>query len=213
MTESLGFLNPSLRKVQERYLKLLNSAMKNTLDYYYELLNVYTQEITSFERLKEKTNNEEGLQAAIWSPHTVINSRMFHYDEWLTNPIHNYFCYEQKHKILPKLIEFLASYNMLDDEEKKKFSEIRLRNKYQEYLDEIWKPHTDFIGFLKGQKDERENLKYTFKYPAKPSRSNAYRQLAEFEKKREEYMKDIESQENCIKEIEEWKKLYESVKK
>lgn len=183
-----------------------------TLESYNELLDVYTQEVTLFEELKKKTNIERGINTVRWSSHSVINCRMFHFDEWLTNPHHDYFCYEQKQKILPKLIVFLALYNKLNDIEKDKFEEIRLKNKNQEYLDELWLPRLNFIEFLNEQKKERENKKYSVRSPVKPSRPNAYRKLAEFDRQKEEYSKNIKSEENCIKEIEVWRKLYESVK-
>jgi hypothetical protein len=184
-------------------------TMSRILQHYDNLLKVYTDEVTLFEKQKEEFNKVEGSNKDVSSPHSVINHRMFHFDEWLTNPFHNYFCYEQKKKILPLLIRFISEFNQLTNDEKEIFEKSRIKDKYQEFLDELWKPKLDFLKFLDLLKKERDEHKLTFRYPPKPSRSNAHRQLAEFEKKKTDYWKDMDSNENCIKEIAEWKKIYE----
>ncbi|WP_298136917.1 hypothetical protein [Flavobacterium sp.] len=186
--------------------------MSKIIEYYNKLLEVYTGEIIYFENEKDRVNKEESPHSVRWEPKAVINTRMFHFDEWLTNPYHNYFCYEQKKKILPLLIEFISAYNQLTDNEKEEFEQERTKNKYQEYLDELWKPKLNFISVLDALKKERQNLKETFDYPSKPSRPNAHRQWEEYDKKIKEYWKKVEVEDNCIKEISDWKNIYESIK-
>lgn len=183
--------------------------MNKILEHYNNLLEVYTEEVTLLEMQKEKINEKEGSNTLVFSPHSVINSRMFHFNEWLNNPCNNDLYYEKKKKILPLLIRFISEFNKLNDAEKEDFEKSRKKDRYQEFLDDLWKPKIEFLNFLESLRKERDEYKLTFKSPPKPTRPNAHRQWAEFEKKKDEYWKEIDSNENCIKEIAEWKKIYE----
>jgi hypothetical protein len=56
-------------------------TMSRILQHYNNLLKVYTEEVTLFEKQKEEFNKAEGSSKDVSSPHSVINHRILHFDE------------------------------------------------------------------------------------------------------------------------------------
>lgn len=184
--------------------------MEELLRLYTELLKVYTEQVQKLEALKVEQSKEHRIE---WVPQLALNSRLFTYDEYLQNPFHGGFCYEEKNLIIPHLVNFIANYDYSSDDVKEEFEQRKPKNDYQRYLDDILFKKMLFIDFLKSQLRELQELQYTYKIPNQPSRKNAIRQIAKYKSDREEYFEKIDSLNRCRTEVNERLKIVEEIKK
>jgi len=184
--------------------------METITQLYQTLLEAYTEQVKGLENKKKETQKQHHIE---WIPHVVLNSRMFTYDEYLTNVYHGGFCYEEKNNVMPHLVNFLAVYEKSSDEEKTTFENLKPKNEYQQYLDELYIGKGAFIAFLESQLKELQNKESNCRYPSRPQRSNATRQLAKYREDKEKYDEDIESINRCRKEINERIELFNELLK
>ena len=161
---------------------------------YDDLLKSYTEQVVKLEKIKL-----EHRQIS-WSPFGVLDSRIFIYDEYLTNDLHRGFCYEEKNLIMPYLVQFMAEYEQSSEEEKAKLEEIKPKSQYQESLDNLSTASLPFIDFKKMKLKELTNLKYSFTIPFPPKRRNATRQIAQYQEDRKKYFEQLDILERCKKE-------------
>ncbi len=180
--------------------------METILKLYQTLLEAYTDQVKGFEERKKKTESEEGHRIE-WVPHLILNSRMFTYDEYLTNIYHGGLCYNEKNCVMPHLVNFLAAYENCSDEEKAAFDNVKPKNEYQQYLDELYIGKEKFSEFLQSQLKELRDKEYNYKPPSRPQRSNATRQLAKYREEMQEYEEKIASINRCREEVNKRIKL------
>lgn len=175
------------------------------------LIDVYRIQIEKLETPADDVGDHSKAKSPRWSAFGVLNSRVFLFDEWLTNPYHLNFCYEEKKAIIEPLIKFISAYNKLSEEDRVKFDQKKVRNSLQENFDELWTDKIDFLEFTKRLKKEREERKMDINYPSKPSRPNAHRQWNEFERLKKIYWEEVDSEKRCIEEIKVWEDIFNSV--
>ena len=168
------------------------------LKLYNDLLDKYTEQIVKLKKLRSEYSNEHNVS---WVPFTVLNSRMFMFDEHLKNIHHSGFCYEEKNLIMPYLVNFMATYESASDKENAEFIKLKPKNNYQESIDNIIKKASPFLQFHKSLLNDLEDLKYSYTIPIAPKQRNATRQLAKYKKDRKEYFENIEILNKCKKEV------------
>lgn len=183
--------------------------MDELLKLYIEPLKVYTEQVQKLEALKVEYSKEHRIE---WIPQVALNSRIFTYDEYLQNPFHKGFCFEEKNLIIPHLVKFIATYDYSSDEVKTEFEKQKPENEFQGYLDDVLFQKQPFLDFLKSQLRELRELEYTYKIPSQPSRKNATRQIAKYKIDREEYLKKRETLNRCRDEVNERIKIVEEIK-
>lgn len=179
--------------------------MNNLFKLYSDLLNIYTEQVKKLELLKSEAEKTKRVELV---PHMALNHRMFTYDEYLQNPSYGGFCYIEKNIIMPYLVPFFVAFDNSSEEIKIEFEQLKPKNQYQKYLDELLgKIKIPFIEFLKLQLHELQEIQYRYDIPSRPTRSNATRQQAEYEKNRKKYFEKVESLNRCREEINERIKL------
>ncbi|MCB0743607.1 MAG: hypothetical protein KDC67_06870 [Ignavibacteriae bacterium] len=170
--------------------------MEKILKLYSELLQVYTEQIKHFEQVKESNKRIQ------WNPVSVLNSRMFIYDEYLLNPYHGRFCFEEKNAVMPYLEEFIAHYELLVPEQKIEFEAQKYKNGYYLSLDALINDSIPIIDFLKSQLVELERQRLNCNKPFPPKRKNANRQKAKYLEDKKEYEGQMRSLQNCFEEVQ-----------
>jgi hypothetical protein len=181
--------------------------METTLNLYQRLLEVYTEKVKGLEEKKKILEAEIGHQIG-WIPHMVLNSRMFTYDEYLTNIHHGGFCFEEKNHVMPHLINFLAAYEKSSEEDRGIFENLKPKSEYQKYLDTLYLTKGDFSEFLQFQLKELQDKENSYRPPFRPQRRNATRQLAKYREDMNEYEEKIDSINRCRQEVTERINLY-----
>lgn len=179
--------------------------MESILKLYQTLLEVYTEQVKGLESRMKEAQKEHHIA---WVPHAVLNSRMFTYDEYLTNVYHDGFCYEEKNHVMPHLINFLAAYEKCSDPDNATFENLKPKSEYQQYLDELYLGKGAFSDFLQSQLKELQTKASEIRYPSRPQRTNATRQLAKYREDLNEYEEKIESINRCKQEVNERIKLF-----
>lgn len=182
--------------------------MNDLLDTYNNLLQIYTEQVQKFEKIKNEDLNKHLIQ---WIPFSLLNSRIFVYDEYLQNPYYGGVGYEEKKKIMPNLVRFIVTYENSSEETVKKFEKQKTTNEYQNHLDEII-PKIPFLDYLKGLLRELQEQQYQYSIPFPPKRSNATRQLAKYKEDMVKYQDKIASLNRCRDEINERIKFVEEIK-
>jgi len=193
---------------QENLFKHKRIKMSKLLDSYIELLEIYTEEVIKLESLRDK----EADQYPRWNPAMTLNDRMFTYDEYLNNNSHRGYCYKEKNVIIPFLLKFIAVFENSSEATKLDFENLKPKNQYQEYLDDLFSKKTPFLDFLKSQLNELQDSKNKNITPFPPIRKNATQQQLKYEKYRKEYREEIESLDRCRKEVIARIKTFEELK-
>lgn len=169
------------------------------------LLDVYTEQVKGLEEEKKKLAVKHSID---WIPHMVLNSRMFTYDEHLTNIHHGGLCFNEKNRIMPHLVNFLAAFEKCSDEEKTSFENLKTKNEYQQHLDELYVGKGKFLEFLQAQLKELREREYRCRIPSRPQRSNATRQQAKYREDMKAYEEEIASINRCRDEVNKRIQLY-----
>ncbi len=186
--------------------------METTLKLYQTLLEAYTEQVKGLEDRKKKAEAEVGHRID-WLPPAVLNSRMFTYDEYLTNIYHGGFCYEEKNHVMPHLVNFLAAYEKCSDADKESFQNSKPKNEYQKHLDELYLGKGRFSEFLQSQLKELRKSEDNYRAPYPPQQRNATRQLAKYQEEKREYEEKIASLNRCREEVNERINLYNELMK
>jgi hypothetical protein len=183
--------------------------MATIFELYKTLLETYTEQVKGLEAAKKEAEKNH----AAWIPHKVLNSRMFTYDEYLNNASYGGWCYAEKNRIMPHLLNFIAAYEKCSFEEKETFEKLKPKNEYQQYLDELYIGKGEFIPFLESQLKDLLHIERTYQIPHKPQRSNATRQLVKYQKELKEYEERIASINRCREEVYERIKYFKALLK
>ena len=170
--------------------------MEEILKLYSELLQVHTEQIKHLEEIKKSDDRIR------WNPVSVLNTRMFLYDEYLLNPYHGGFCYDEKNAIMPYLEEFIAHYELLSSEQKEEFEAQKNKNGYHSRLDTLINEKTPIIDFLRSQLAELEKQRNIHKMPHPPRKKNATRKKAKYLEDKKEYDEQMKSIQNCKEEVQ-----------
>ena len=183
------------------------NAVEKTLDLYKSLLDVYTTQVKGLEEQKKEANKKHRLD---YIRHSVLNSRIFTYDEYLTNQFHGGWCYEEKNLIMPHLVPFIAQFEKLSQEEIAAFEANKPKNDYQDALDYLYKNKGSFSALLKNQLKELSQKESDLRIPRRPQRRNATRQMSDYMEETEEYEEKLASLRRCRKEVEDRIELFNS---
>ncbi len=170
--------------------------MEIILKLYSELIKIYTEQIDHLERIKESYIKIQ------WDSVSVLNSRMFLYDDYLLNMYHGGFCFEEKNAVMPYLENFIAHYELLTPEQKKEFDARKNNDGYSSNLDSLINSTTPIIDYLKSQLVELEKNRQDCKIPFPPKRKNATRQWTKYLEDEKEYKKQMKSLQNCKDEVQ-----------
>ena len=181
--------------------------MEEILKAYSELIEVYNEQIRHLEEIRNSDKRYE------FNPVSVLNSRMFTYDEYLLNPFYGGGCYEEKNVVMPYVEKFFAHYENLSSEEKEEFESRKIKEGLKCSLDPLIKEKSPIIEFLKSQLAELERLRYDQKMPFPPKRKNATQQKAKYLKDRKEYDEQMKSIQNCKEEVQSRIERIEKMKK
>ncbi len=182
--------------------------MDNLSNLYSELLKVYTEQVEKLEKIKAEASEKHHIG---WIPHMALNTRMFTYDEYLQNIHHGGFCFEEKNKIMPHLVRFIATYECSSEEAIKNFEQEKEQNNYQKQLDSIVFDKIPIIDFSKSQLRGLRDVKDTYDIPYPPKRRNATRQMAKYKTDRKKYFEKIDILNRCREEVEARIELIEKI--
>lgn len=184
--------------------------MEKLLILYQTLLATYTEQVIGLENRKKEAQKEHHAE---WVPPMVLNSRMFTYDEYLTNVYYSGFCYKEKNRVMPDLVNFLAAFEKCSDDEKKAFEKLKPKNEYQQHLDELYSDKRSFMTFLESQLKELQVKESSYKDPCPPRRSNATRQMSKYRQEKKMYEEKIDSINRCRKEVNDRIELFRELLK
>lgn len=179
------------------------------LEKYVELLDVYSQQVKSLEDRKKEVDKKQPNSGGV--PYMMLNSRIFIQDEYLTNPFHRGFCYEEKNRIMPHLVSFLATYEKCTAEDRAEFENLKPKGQYQQYLDELIKGKEPFLEFLESQLKDLNAKENRVQVPFPPRRRNATRQLADYREAKRKYEEEMASIKRCREEVIDRKELFKKL--
>lgn len=184
--------------------------MEKLLELYRNLLKVYSEQVIGLEHETAEVQKQHHVGGI---PYRVLNSRMFIPDAYLTNVYNGGICYEEKSLIMPYLVDFIAHYEKITDEDKAIFEAAKDKSDYQVYLDSLLVKVTPFKPFLEAQLSEYRSKEIELKSPYRPQRQNATNQWAKYRKEEQDYQDKLCDIKRCINEIETRILLFEESSK